>query len=492
MFLSACGTTASEPARTAPPAEAAEPTNPTATSPAAADPAGSGNPGDTKVTAPAPDPMRAAIVANVAKDMRAYDIPGAQIAVVQNGKLAWAESLGVKKHGETDAVTNATRFRVASLSKMILGATALSMVERGTLDLSRPVTDYAPGYTLAAGFDAKSIHLEHLLTHTAGMPDMTVSFETCAASTRLADYFANVDAPQPLWSPPGAVWNYSNRGFAVAGLVLEMAAGKRYEELATERVLAPSGMTRATFDMAAAMADDHAVGWAADPGNGRLTNLEPDAFDCTSSHPPAGILATATDYAHFVEMLFGTDDKALTRSSVTTLLTGHARTNQTPNAMYSYGLDIDDYKGLRLAHHNGIWNAGYLTSIWMVPEAKFAIVVFYNGLGRSPDLASRFAVDTYFDKTRVASPTYATPSSTWGKYAGKYEDPYHFGTITIAFAAGKLTCDIPAQHVVAAKMTQLAGDEFSAPGVGAVTFYPDAEGAPHWFVTRSGVGTKSP
>src|SRR5207248_8792764 len=126
--------------------------------------------------------------------------------------------------------------------------------------------------------------------------------------------------------PPGKVWDYSNRGFAVAGYALEGASGQAYDALATARVLAKAGMKNATFDLAAAMAGGHAVGWAPDPNNATPTSYEPNAFDCVGSRPPAGVLATATDYAHFIETLLAGGGSMLSSSSVDTLMTGRVKT----------------------------------------------------------------------------------------------------------------------------------------------------------------------
>jgi CubicO group peptidase (beta-lactamase class C family) len=443
---------------------------------------------------PAPDPRSVAFTTYVKDELSKYDIPGAQVAVVLDGKLAFTKSLGVKKHGGTDPVTDATRFRVASLSKVVLGATALSLVEEGKLDLSHAVTDYAKTFHMKSPADASTITMEQLLTHTSGVPDMRVSFKTCAGVPTLDAFFTSTDPSQPSWSPPGAVWDYSNRGFAVAGYALEGASGQPYEALATARVLTKGGMSSATFDLATAMAGDHAVGWAPDPTSGTPTSYEPNAYDCVGSRPPAGILATATDYAHFIETLLAGGGSMLSSSSVATLLTGHATTGAVPGQLYSYGLFIEDgYKGLHVVHHNGEWDAGYLTSMWIVPQAKFGVVVFYNGTGAAPDWASRNAIDTYLGVAKIAPPDDSTASSTWGGFAGTYVDPNHFGTITVTFDGSNLTTTIPQLNVTSAPMTQSSGNSFSFP-LGtlreSMTFYPDTTGAPRWFVTRSGVGTK--
>ncbi len=481
LLATACGSSASP---TPPPDDAPPPPAPADVTPVMTPPP----------DAPPPDPRNAAFATFVQSTLAKYDIPGAQIAVVLDGKLAFAKSLGVKTHGGGDAVADTTRFRVASLSKVVLAATALSLVEEGKLDLGRPVTDYAKSFAMKAPADASAITVEQLLTHTSGVPDMKVSFKTCSGVPSLTAFFTSTDPAQPSWSPPGKVWDYSNRGFAVAGWALEGASSQTYDALATARVLGRAGMTAATFDVGAATAGDHAVGWAKDPTTGAATSYEPNAFDCVASRPPAGVLATATDYAHFIETLLAGGGTMLSPASVAKLFTGHASTDGVPGEQYSYGLFVHDgYKGLDVVHHNGEWDAGFLASMWIVPSAKFGVVVFYNGMGRAPDEASRFAIDTYLGVAKVPPPDYSTPVATWSKYAGTYVDPNRFGTITVTFDTGLLRVSIPQVGVSNALLDQSAGDAFTFPWGTAtepVTFYPGDTGMPAWFVTRSGVGAK--
>jgi CubicO group peptidase (beta-lactamase class C family) len=436
----------------------------------------------------ASDPRFASVLAYMEKDMGRYGIPGGAVAIVENGKLAFAAGLGTKQRGTMDPITPSTLFRVASMSKMVLSAAAMKLVEEGGLDVSSPITSYVP-LPLESGFDPSSITVSNLLTHTSGIPDIGVASTICPVGPGQSAAWYASHAPQPLWSPPGAVWDYSNQGFSVAGWIIEQASGQSFEDAVGSRVFGPAGMSTATYDTVAATAGDHALGHTAS------ASYQPDAYDCAITRPPAGVIATVLDYAHFAETLLAGGGTMLSPSSVAAMETAHVNTDQLPDALegYGYGLDvIDGYKGQHVLSHTGE-DLGYRSAFVVVPASGFAAIVFYDAEARNALHAAQFALDTFLDLLDVPAPVYTTPSSTWAEYAGQYVDPIVMGPIEVDFDGSSLTWTAPNVGVDHLPLVQSAGDAFTATvngESGTVTFYPGADGSPQWFVTRGGVGQR--
>ena len=441
----------------------------------------------------AADPRFSQLISFVSGEMEAHHVPGASVAVVENGQLAFSAGLGVREDGRPEPVVPTTLFRVASLSKMVLAATALSLQEQGKLDVTRPVTAYAP-LPLQAPFDPSTVTVSELLSHTAGVPDVEVTTLSCPVGAGQIAAWFEAQGPQPLWTPPGEVWNYSNRGYAAAGWALENAAGQTYESAATARVLGPAGMTTATFDVTAARAQNHAIGHV--HSNGAYQKSDVDAFDCAAMRAPAGVIASAVDYAHLAETLLAGGGTMLTPASVAMMETGHADTDQRPDGARKYGFGIeaeDNYKGLHVLHHNGDLNTGFRTSMWIVPDSKLAVIVFYNALGANPDDAGRSGLDAFLGIGGVPAPVETTPPSTWETYAGTYFDPFNLGTVDVSLANNALTLDAPQAASQSVALTQSAGDSFNATLAGKsgrVVFYPGDSGPATWLVTRQGVAKR--
>ena len=453
---------------------------------------------DVHVTADdADDPRFADVLAYAQRQMAAGSVPGGAIAVVVDGKLTFQAGLGVERSGELDAVRSTTLFRAASLSKMVLAATALRLAETGALDLSLPITTVLPSFRLQPPFDPATITGQELLDHTSGIPDFDMSQRCPVGPGARAEWFLGAGRGA-LWTPPGQVWNYSNQGYALAGWLVESAAGEPYEDAVASLVFQPAGMTTATFDPATAMAADHADGHAT--RGGPPTPL--DAYDCAVTRPPGGVIASVVDYAHFAEMLLasgmGAAGRVLRSSSVAAMETGHADTGELPDegAQYGDGLVVyGDYGGRRIVRHDGELDYGYQSSVWLVPASRFAVVVFYNGLGVAPDTVSGHAVDVFLAGGDASAPDGATAPSTWGPYAGSYYDEHALGAITVDLDGGALFVSIPKLGVEGDGLVQLGGATFRTPLTSVaqtVTFSPGPCGPAQWFVTRSGVGARVP
>jgi CubicO group peptidase (beta-lactamase class C family) len=276
------------------------------------------------------------------------------------------------------------------------------------------------------------------------------------------------------------------------GWVIESLTGKVYDQAATELVLGPAGMKTATFDLTTAMAADHAVG----SYNGHT--YEPDAFDCAVVRPPAGIIASVADYAHFAEILMSNGGSVLQASSVEAMETARAQTDEYPGNTEQYGYGLFLHEGyVYIVRHDGSLN-GYQSSIYMVPAEKWAVVVFYNSSNGDPNDVSQFAVDTFLLPRGVKSPILTTATSTWTRYEGTYLDRYGvLGTVTVQLNGSNLSASVSGVGLdpssTSTQLTQIAGDRFQGQFWGRteqVTFYPNAGGIPSWFVTRIGVGAR--
>lgn len=83
---------------------------------------------------------------SLADSMAKYKVPGVSIAVIQDGKLAWAQGFGVKIAGSKDAVKDAvttdTLFQAASISKPVAATAMLRLVEQGKFTLDTPINTY--------------------------------------------------------------------------------------------------------------------------------------------------------------------------------------------------------------------------------------------------------------------------------------------------------------------------------------------------------------
>jgi CubicO group peptidase (beta-lactamase class C family) len=184
-------------------------------------------------------------------------IVGGAVLVARDGEPAYRRAGGLADRASGRPVAEDTLFRLASLTKPIVTAAALALVEAEVVSLDDVVTRWLPDFRPTLGDDAPAITLRHLLTHTAGLsygfmqPDdgpylrLKVSDGMDQPGLSFDDELARV-VEAGLIYPPGAAWLYSV-SMDVLGAVLEKAAGQTLPQIVAERVTRPLGMADTGF-----------------------------------------------------------------------------------------------------------------------------------------------------------------------------------------------------------------------------------------------------
>lgn len=181
-------------------------------------------------------------------------IVGTEVIVMRDGATIYRRAAGHLDREADIAMPANAIYRLASVTKPIVAATALAMADKGLLDLHDPVTRYLPGFTpkLADG-SVPEITIHHLLTHTAGLAyhypaDPLITNGLADTDIGLDEQIARI-AAQPLLFAPGSAWSYS---FAidVLGGVLEKIAGGPLGDVVNTHLTGPLGLSETGFFVA--------------------------------------------------------------------------------------------------------------------------------------------------------------------------------------------------------------------------------------------------
>jgi CubicO group peptidase (beta-lactamase class C family) len=418
----------------------------------------------------------------------ASEVPGMQVAVVLEGELRYMGSFGVRTWDTDRPVTDETRFRWASVSKMHTATAALQLVEEGLVELDAPVTDLVP-YFQVEGAPASSITLRHLLTHTSGLPDML----DWSCDVQDAGLQESVEGWElPLHAPPGSFYNYSNTGFSLAGALIEEVTGQSFVVAMQERVLDPSGMERASFDVALASDGPHADGTTIWEGEPFVYELE--SWDCAVSRPAAWLHGTASDLAQTAVWQLSPDGGGLLSPELIAEMHDQIDTGYWSDQRYRAGMGqfTELYHGERLVLHDG-WVTGF-TSMWIVaPDRGFGVAIVANADWADPYALAYEAVDLFLGLPQDPPPDDRSDPSTWGPFQGTYDDPYTYGRIEVELRGERLWASL------IDRQTEVELEPYGATSFWAyldggwvdVRFVEDDTGVVRWFVTRYAVGTRS-
>jgi CubicO group peptidase (beta-lactamase class C family) len=321
----------------------------------------------------------AAIDAAIDAALAEKRIVGGVVLVMQDGEIAYRRAAGLADRERDVPMREAAVFRLASLTKPLVTAAALRMVELGKIALADPVTRYLPDFrpALPSG-EMPTITLHHLLTHTAGLsygfmqpPDGPyhrggVSDGLAEPGLTMREELARI-ARAGLAYRPGERWAYSV-AMDVLGGALEAAERADLDDIVRKYVSAPLGANSLGFDLApdqpARLVTPYADGGpepARISDDGQRVPFPPGipiyeglagahlsparVFDKTSFRSAgAGMIGTAPDMLKFVEAIRIGGMPILSHESVAAMMTVQTGSmpivNRGPGWAFGYGASI--------------------------------------------------------------------------------------------------------------------------------------------------------
>jgi CubicO group peptidase (beta-lactamase class C family) len=309
--------------------------------------------------------------------MAQYKVPGASIAVIQGGTVAWARGVGLKEAGKPDAVTTATLFQAGSASKVVAATAMLRLAERGTLSLDADVNRYLTSWRVPESrfTAAEKVTLRRIVSHNAGF---TVhGFRGYAPGAPLPSTIQILNGAPPANSAPvvvdtfpGAIGRYSGGGLMVIQQLLMDVTGRPFPELIRREVLNPAGMTRSTYEQP--LPESRTT--EAARGHLATGSAVPGGWNVMPEQAAAGLWTTATDLAKWA---IAVADAVAGRS--TALLSQDMATQMLTPQKDGFGLGPQISGAGRALNfgHSGA-NVGYRAHVWMFPASGAGVVILTN------------------------------------------------------------------------------------------------------------------
>jgi CubicO group peptidase (beta-lactamase class C family) len=316
-----------------------------------------------------------------------YDVPGLVAICVTPDKVEFLEACGVRKKGENIALEKSDRIHLGSCTKAFTSTLAATLVADGKLRWDSTVGEVLGGVEPKMAEGWKHITLEQLFRHRGGAPAKapTEAWQrawTCADPVaQCREAFVNALLTAPPQSAPGP-FVYSNQGYVIAGRMCEVAGGKPYEELLTERVLKPLGIEHAGFGSPTKAVPSSPWGHTAEG--------QPTDVDNPQAIAPAGTLhMPMEDWGKFVQFHLGGKPPAGLEGAARHLAVLQAGSNQQPGESLGWLVVTRRWGGTVLTHAGS--NNAWYTVAWLAPEKGFAVLVGCNQGGPAANKACDIA-----------------------------------------------------------------------------------------------------
>ncbi len=296
----------------------------------------------------------------VDSEMPASGVPGLAYAVVDDGGITVASARGVLRRGGDAPVTPDTPFVIGSISKSFTALSVMQLVEGGEIDLDSELSRYLDGFS---GRPAGAVTIRQLLSHTSG-------FSTLQGNSSHPDPTGGVErlAEVTPAGAPGTEWAYSNANYQILGRVVEVVSGQDFPAYVADHVLVPLGMEHsfvADGEVHEGMATGHT------PWFGTKQPL-PDGPTDRSTAAQGGVVSSATDLAHYLQVMMNGEDDVLSAQGKALMM----RPAGDVSPAYGFGWKLDP--GAGVVWHDGV-SPGVETLAMMVPAEQKAAVVLVNG-----------------------------------------------------------------------------------------------------------------
>jgi len=325
-----------------------------------------------------------------------YGVPAMAAAVVTDQGLQQAAAVGVRRWGNPTPVTLDDSWPIGSDTKIMTSSLASILVDQGKLSWESTVSEMFPDLAASIDPDFKSVTLQQLLSHRAGLP-RDINYGLMGKEQRMAA--AAIALSEKPINTPGTVMFYSNIGYVIAGAMIERATGMDWESAIEQYLFSPLGMESVGFNGLGTegMVDQPWGHSRSNPpwvrGNGRAAEINPPVIG------PAGtVYCTIQDWAKFItDQLRGARGEPgfLSPEAYTMLLSDYG-------GFYSLGWSLYPGNwagGVAYGHYGS--NSLYFAYALMVPDLNYAVMVATNAGDSNASDAIEAAADKIFKRIMV-------------------------------------------------------------------------------------------
>lgn len=316
----------------------------------------------------------------VARYMAASHIPGAAVAVIEDGRVAKLAGYGLANVEWNGAVTPDTPFQTASASKIFAGVVLMRLVEQGRLSLDDPISRFVEN----APESWSRITIRHLAGHMSGLPEGLGLPSGATAREMVAEAMR-----RPLAYEPGSESRYGLTDFVTMTLIMEQVSGLSYPELVRREIVEPLGLTHTGFTMLSEAGPVRSAMLMA--GRARVygyrdgVQRDEEFIYPIRAYAAGGLYSSARDLA---TLMMALTSGRLLRPESFALLTSPVRLADGSDGAFGVGWTFGRYHGLATVGHTG---GPALADVMYVPSRRLTVIVLTNQRRFYPLLAQSIA-----------------------------------------------------------------------------------------------------
>jgi len=300
------------------------------------------------------------------------DEPGATVILTRDGKPIYRGAFGLANVEKQTPLLPDDVLRIGSLTKQFTAVAILMLADQGKLSVSDPITKYLSDYPKTGD----AVTIEHLLTHTSGVPSYTSSPEYGASMSKAVtvNEMINRFKDLPLNFTPGSKWDYSNSGYFLLGAIIERVSGMSYADFVAKSIFEPLGMKDSAYEGYERSSKKRVEGYA------NNTRVAPP-LHMSQPYAAGSLLSSVDDLAKWDAAISA--GKLLKPETWKRAFTAYTLSDGS-KTVYGYGWGVRKFQGQDAMAHSGGIN-GFVSYGVRIPASKvYAAMLFNRGGGASP------------------------------------------------------------------------------------------------------------
>lgn len=314
-------------------------------------------------------------------------LPGVAALVIKDGRPLLRKGYGMANVELGVPIQPEHVFRIGSTTKLFTATAVMLLVDEGKIALDAPISRYL----LKAPGQWNKVMVEHLLTHTSGIPNLTMDSGYWRTTARLEHTLDELVAParkRPLLSAPGTRFAYNNTGYHLLGQIVEHVSGQEFYAFIDSRICRPLGLQHTGSGDDKTFHPGLVTGYQAGPKPAWL-------LANSNLHAAGGMVSTVDELATFMLALQGgklVSPANVKRMNASYVLPGGKATG------YGLGEWVRTVNGRHLVGHGGyIFN--FYSQLEMDIESRIVTVTLHNGdrLGGDNEELSKHLIMTVQD-----------------------------------------------------------------------------------------------
>lgn len=339
--------------------------------------------------------------------------PGAIVLLAKDGKTIFNSAYGLSNVELNVPLNTDMKMGIGSISKQFAGISILLLQQENKLNIKDDIRKYLPQYNTWG----RKITIEHLLSHTSGIPSYTelpgfaLLYDKKVPINTLVKFFEK----SPLIFEPGTNWSYSNSGFVLAALIVEKISGMNFNSFIREKIFRKLLMGESTFGESEFVIMNKSGEYGQNTPNGKL-KMETQ-YNWYWAYGAGQIISTTQDMLKWDEGLY---DSSFIKPEILKLAhKSFVLTDGTP-ANYGLGWAVEPFQNGTMIQHGGSIG-GYRAHGMRIPEDHLYFLVLSNSAQTNSSLLGNKVLSILYDMPGIREQN--NTKKSWKEIEGVYESP---------------------------------------------------------------------